>query len=193
MSEFAKLVESAATSTSYERKQSRGDDISEALSKRLDTLMKDKKDVQTDINFNKEQAKRYDKLADYLEKSLQDQSKKTQEEDPERYKVILEELGLPAEFIGLLFKAGKEAVIAAINKFRKKAKEHAKIADELFKKLRPIEKRLDEINEIMKSSSEDTRRMDVESLKYRELVASIIRENSEAMYKQVLEEQEKKA
>jgi hypothetical protein len=174
----------------------------EKIERKIQNLLNDKKNLNgTEVGQLRSEALMFtrladyaDKLADQLEKGNKDLQKKKLEEVK---KLLMEKLGVPADFIdqlAILTKAGPQALREASGVYRAEAQKRNEKADFVRAEVDRIDKQIKELNTIKETlrvnSQENQTSMKDYILKVRYQEA--LRDQSELVLKRVLEQMEGK-
>jgi uncharacterized protein YdcH (DUF465 family) len=172
----------------------------EKIERKIQNLLNDKNNLSgAEVNQLRSEALMFtrladyaDKLADHIEKGNKDLQKKKLEEVK---KLLMEKLGVPADFIdqlAILTKAGPQALRDASKVYRAEAKKKIEKADFISTEVERIDKQIKELNIIRETirtnSQENQTSMKEYILKVRYQEA--IREQSDLVLKKVLEQME---
>lgn len=175
--------------------------LHETLKTKLASLVSDRKSLNpSEAMLLRNEARNFIKAAEYCEflaeeceKGKLSEKRKVKNEEAVK-ETLMEELGIPAEFIellGILVKAGPEALREAAELYRTQAKEKREEADKISKEAESIDKKIKTLQELMKSKNIDfDTDYEVLSRKIKDvsLLDAILRENAEESYKTMLEE-----
>lgn len=172
----------------------------EKLESRIKTLLQQRNslDVSEAMSLRNEAAS-LDRMADYteeiakhLEENKKDLEKKSIEEVRE---VLMAQLGIPAEFVdqlGILVKAGPEALKEAAGVYRAEAQRRREQADILTMEVEKIDREIKELNHVKEAVSDKNATTDTSmknflaEMRYKEA----IRDKSDLALKEMLQEAE---
>ena len=172
----------------------------EKIERKIQNLLNDKNNLSgAEVNQLRSEALMFtrladyaDKLADHIEKGNKDLQKKKLEEVK---KLLMEKLGVPADFIdqlAILTKAGPQALREASGVYRAEAQKRNEKANFISIELDRIDKQIKELNTIKETlrtnSQENQTSMKDYILKVRYQEA--LRDQSELVLKRVLEQME---
>jgi len=174
----------------------------EKIEKKIQNLLNEKNNLNgAEVNQLRSEALMFtrladyaDKLADQIEKGQKDLQKKKQEEVK---KLLMEKLGVPAEFVdqlAILTKAGPKALREASGVYRAEAQKRNEKADFIRAEVNKIDKQIQELNHIkdnikINTQANQTSMKDyILKVRYQEA----LREQSDLVLKRVLEQMEGK-
>lgn len=181
--------------------QSQKSNIHETLKTKLTSLISDRKALNpNEAMLLRNEARNFIKAAEYCEflaeeceKGKLSEKRKVKNEEAIK-EALMEQLGIPAEFVellGILVKAGPDALREAAALYREQAQEKRDEADQISKEAESIDKKIRTLQELMKAKNIDfdsDYEVLARKIKDTSLLDSILRENAEVSYKDMLEE-----
>jgi hypothetical protein len=175
----------------------------EKIEKKIQNLLNDKNNLNSSEIFQlRNEANMFLKLADFAEK-LADQMVKEKKDLPKKKleqikKTLMEELGVPSEFIdqlAILTKAGPKALKEAVSVYRKEAQKRIDKAEFIGAEVERIDKQIKELNSIKETLRTKIQDKQTSMKEYilKARYQEAIREQSDLVLKKVLEQMEGKS